>query len=226
MQSASTTPPPRPDLTPLDREWLDAYLANSEDLAAVAARAGRPLSDFIAWLAIPAVRHAIAAWDYAQRRARAVRDEADRRVAIDTLKAAINTSTDPVEKRRAAVAILRTLDRAAPPAGDRHRHARHTGRPRRPRRVSDFTFTDPAEAERLLDKERRENDRFEKLINRAMAVTETRFESAAPSESEEGEPPPHQWSAPPVPLPDPIHEGWLRPGRLAAAAGLATAQSG
>lgn len=97
----------RTELSPRDREWLNAYLASGEDLRALAASLDsrahaftppRPhestpphsappsVLDLAVWLRAPAVRAALADWDSAQRRARMVRDEADRTVAVTTLR--------------------------------------------------------------------------------------------------------------------------------------------
>ncbi len=51
------------------------------------------------------------------------------------------------------------------------RHAGPGTRHRKPRRIADFTFSDPAVAEQFLERERRENDRLEKLIQKTLAMT-------------------------------------------------------
>ncbi len=86
MVSAADNPNPL-ELTDRDRQWLNLYLEAREDIRALAERTGAPVLDLSAWLASTPVRRALAVWDYAQRRARAVREEADRRTAIDALKA-------------------------------------------------------------------------------------------------------------------------------------------
>ncbi len=195
-------PAPASDLSPRDREWLTLYLDSGEDPRVLAENAGISLIESITWLASQPIRRALAAWDHAQRRARAVIDEADRRFAIDALKAtcqrqlAASHRSHPshetldsgprtrdsgpappdhaalTEVRRAATTILRTLNggMALRPVS-----RRHAGPPRhrKPRRVSDFTFSDPAEAERLLEKERRENDRLANLIRQATDLADT-----------------------------------------------------
>lgn len=114
-------------LSSQDRDWLTHYLGNGEDVTALAQRTGSTLIELLAWLTSPAIRRVLAAWDQAVSRARERRDDADRRLAIDALKATIGASTDPIEKRRAATSILRALStfpaprsmprngRAAPP---------------------------------------------------------------------------------------------------------------
>ncbi len=186
------------------------------------------LLELASWLRTPSIRAALADWDYAQRRARAARDEADRRIAIDALKTAclalschrlappgdsLHPSTSStqhagaeppfgsapaaasadqsgtpapsdfarlVETRRSATALLRALSGAMATArrGYAHRHlstqhsARSTQHSRpRPRRIADFNLG-PEAAERFLERERRENDRLEKLIQRAVAVSD------------------------------------------------------
>ncbi len=143
--------PPVPDLTDRDRQWLTAYLDCGEDVRVLAGRTGASILEVAAWLTTTPIRRALAAWDYAQRRARTVREEADRRIAIDALKAvcqrlshrpappgdslaAPSASTQPVgaetppsdfaalvELRRAATTIIRSL--SAGPAAPIHRRA-------------------------------------------------------------------------------------------------------
>ncbi len=232
------------DLSSGDRERLTLYLDSGQDPRALADKAGITLIDAITWIASPPIRRALVSWDYANRRARALRDEADRRLAIDALKAvchrlapsrdslhASSASTqqvgaDPtchrhapsgdslpsstpstqhagadarftsalsapsadqsgvasappeftrlIEVRRAATTILRALDpRMGAMATARRADGARPPRHRKPRRISDFTFSDPAEAERLLEKERRENDRLAALIKQATAVADS-----------------------------------------------------
>ncbi len=287
--SAAATRPP--ELTARDREWLALYLGCNEDLRALAARlatqhaapgtehdtgpsaqvaespwrhSGPSILDLANWLRSPPIRAALADWDYAQRRARAARDEADRRVAIDALKAAcsfylssschrlapsgdsLHTSTpstkhagaalptsrsgDPchrthpshethsvsadtteppsesapsassadhsaspasefdrfVELRRSATTLLRALTSGIGlrPVVRRHAGPAQASRHRKPRRIADFNLG-PADAEKFLERERRENDRLEKLIQRAVALSDAAHGSALAG----GEPP-------------------------------------
>lgn len=107
-----------PELSPADRDLFTLFLEAGEDLRALAARSGKPLLDLLAWAVRPETRRALTAWDSMQRRARQARDDADRALAREALKAAMADSPDPIEKRRAAAALLRSL---SPPAWDLHR---------------------------------------------------------------------------------------------------------
>ncbi len=113
--------PDSPDtLSPRDQEWLAIYLEVGEDLRALSARlAGPSLIELAFWLRTPAVRTALAAWDSAERRARAARDEADRQLALEALRTVIRARPAPaaspdgsshiIEIRRAATTMLRAL---------------------------------------------------------------------------------------------------------------------
>lgn len=114
-----------PGLTARDHDWLTHFLGNGEDVRALAQRTDSTLIDLLAWLTLPAVRRVLAAWEQATRRTRELRDEADRRVAVEALRTALATSPDPVEKRRAASAILRALASAAPARALRSAEAPH-----------------------------------------------------------------------------------------------------
>lgn len=121
-----------PELPTADREQLSLFLECGEDLRALATRTGVPLLDLLAWAVQPGIRRALAAWDSLRRRAQQVRDDADRALAREALKAAMADSTDPIEKRRAASALLRCL---SPVPWDLHRRplrrARESPRPDR-----------------------------------------------------------------------------------------------
>src|SRR5688572_21882076 len=99
-------------MAPVPDPTLALYLELNQDLRALAERTGRSLLELLAWFAGPAVQEALATWDLAAARADEAQARADRRLALDTLRATIATAPDAVERRRAAAAILRAL---APP---------------------------------------------------------------------------------------------------------------
>ncbi len=254
MQPAAVHPAPGspPELTPRDREWLTLYLDCNEDLQTLATRlaslasgqqpvASRQsplpppsLFDLAAWLRTPAIRAALADWDYAQRRARAAHEDAGTRLAVDHLMTICRKRLDSlsyappaasgqagplsggprltwdsfnslVEVRRAATTALRALTAstrttqhparrsAVAERSTSHRLARpvsssesspagagrgnltgsrtHSGSSHIAHRSSLLASLGPEDAERFLEKERRENDRLQNLIQQTLAIT-------------------------------------------------------
>lgn len=98
---AISSPPGQP-LTPPDRALLSAILAHDEDYPAVAAATGVDLLDLYDFITQPHVAQRLAV----HRDARAC---ADRAAALAVLRDVMKSSDSPVERRRAASAVLRAL---------------------------------------------------------------------------------------------------------------------
>lgn len=96
-----------PDLPAPDRRILAAVTAPTADLAALPERTGLDIPDLIAWFARPDVQAWLAAYHDIRRYLRALQSQHLLSISTAALVAALNTATDPVEKRRLAVAILR-----------------------------------------------------------------------------------------------------------------------
>ncbi|MCG3124937.1 MAG: hypothetical protein GIKADHBN_03446 [Phycisphaerales bacterium] len=116
-------------MTPLDQhnhDLLVRFFELGEDFAALAEHTGARLLDLYAWAAHPVIRAYI---DFHRDHARYIHD----RDARATLHAVATTSTDSLERRRAATTLLRTAPhtRARRPAAPQatpattHAHASH-----------------------------------------------------------------------------------------------------
>ena len=116
-----------PSIPPPDAALLDRFLSLGADLHALAADTGRPLSALLAWAAAPAVAAWLAAYEPFRLRALETRAATHRQAALDALLTTLTTPEDPhphdtprapashIERRHAAVAILRAVRPAATP---------------------------------------------------------------------------------------------------------------
>ncbi len=184
-------------LTNLDAEVLIDFVTRQPTLPELAQKRGLSLLAFPEWWNSPAVAAALEAMLRVQALRRDLRNEELRAELVAILAQVARTSTSPVEQRRAATTALRATDPRAtghaayrssrpssryPRLGDAsnleftHAGGRTTGASpshrRRPRRIADFNLG-PQEAERFLERERRENDRLEKLIHRVVAASDS-----------------------------------------------------
>ena len=102
-------PPPLPPLDPRDHELLTRYFDLSEDTAALAQDSGLRLLDLYAWASLPHIRAYI---DFHRAHAAHLL----RLGARFVLHATLAESEDPLERLRAATALLRELREPGSPA--------------------------------------------------------------------------------------------------------------
>jgi hypothetical protein len=105
VAAADPTPPP---LSHDQVAILNAFITSNYDLAATAASANLTLPDLLAWHRAPAVQAALDDLESLQARADELQLAAARRDAVKELHGILrDAESDPVERRRAATALLR-----------------------------------------------------------------------------------------------------------------------
>jgi len=137
-------------LTPDDLSLLEALARPGADLAALASSRGLSLTDLARWLRLPPVKDAFDSLRELFDLQRRLWQEQHVRDAIETLNEVMKVSDSPVERRRAASAILRAftatlLPRRDPTSGSRSangaRSASECPPPTRPARPVKLTYT-------------------------------------------------------------------------------------
>lgn len=109
MQATIHTP--LPALETADDKLLTVYLSEvNTHLPAFANKSSLPISAAIAFLARPDIAQYISHFHR-------LRESTQRMIALNHLRDLVEVSEDPVEQRRAATTILRTLGSPPPPAG-------------------------------------------------------------------------------------------------------------
>jgi hypothetical protein len=108
-------PQPLAPLSPDDALRLEALFENARSPFKLARALAIPLHEVLLWIDQPPIQHHI---DAIQR----LEDAEHRAAAIRALRQTIDTTEDPVERRRAAVGIIRALARPRPPRPDDDPH--------------------------------------------------------------------------------------------------------
>jgi hypothetical protein len=98
-----------PPLSPREAALLEALLQPKADLSAIAAAHALSLTQLALWLRQPHIAEALDALRRLQALSRHAWQQQLTREAVETLRDTMNTTDDPVERRRSASAILRAL---------------------------------------------------------------------------------------------------------------------
>lgn len=131
-------------LTPDDLSLLEALARPGADLAALASARGLSLTDLARWLRFPPVKDALDSLRELFDLQRRLWQEQHLRDAIETLNEVMKVSDSPVERRRAASAILRAFTATLLPRRDPTNGARSASEcppPTRPARPVKLTYT-------------------------------------------------------------------------------------
>ncbi len=119
MPTDPTIPPPQPapapvPLTSQDEHLLAAIFDPDSDLLVAAAHVGMTEIQLIDWSTQPNIQQRITAQRALRRLRKEIRSDATARRTIDALEEIAHTADDPIERRRAAAAILRYLSPQSP----------------------------------------------------------------------------------------------------------------
>ncbi len=98
---------PLPPLSPPHARLLNSFFNLRGDLVSLAESEKLSAADLLAWSSDPAVQQHIAALYDLHQAALALAASRAKRTALDTLEGLAKTSEDPIERRRAAAAIIR-----------------------------------------------------------------------------------------------------------------------
>ena len=120
-------------LSPRDTHLLSAIFDPNSDLLVAAAHAGVSETEMLDWFAQPHIQHYITTQRALRRLRHEIREECLARRTLDTLNELASIADDPIERRRAATAILRYL---LPSAPRRHRARSASEAPSEPREPS------------------------------------------------------------------------------------------
>ncbi|MDQ7014272.1 MAG: hypothetical protein Q9O74_10295 [Planctomycetota bacterium] len=126
MPTDPTIPPPQPapvPLTPQDEHLLAALFDPNADLLVAAVHVGMTEVQLIDWSTQPHIQQRITAQRALRRLRKEIRSDATARRTIDALEDIAHTADDPIERRRAAAAILRYLSPNTPRAPRREPRA-------------------------------------------------------------------------------------------------------
>jgi hypothetical protein len=99
---AAEPPQPRRHLSRIDAVRIEALFACARCPFALAFATDTPVHEILNWLVQPHIQHHIDSIT-------ALREDEHRAAAMNALRRTIDTSTDPVESRRAATCLLRAL---------------------------------------------------------------------------------------------------------------------
>lgn len=108
-QDAAPKTQDAPPLSPREAALLEALLQPKADLSAIAAAHALSLTQLALWLRQPHIAEALDALRRLQALSRHAWQQQLTREAVETLRDTMNTTDDPVERRRSASAILRAL---------------------------------------------------------------------------------------------------------------------